>query len=179
MMCYSVLVIRDEGFERRTPVIQQTMPFAAEGPKWLGNLDDLGEAKTILLVEDEAFVRQVAAEVLRAEGHTVVTARNAVEAREAFHRWGSRVDLLLTDVVLPGDSGRQLSMQLRRENPRLRVLLVTGYAEQMALPETAKEECLAKPFCSHVLLDRVRKLLDCSALQNLKEDPVTLACDVV
>jgi DNA-binding response OmpR family regulator len=70
------------------------------------------------------------------------------------------VALLLTDVILPGETGRALATRLRCENPELKVLLVTGYAEQMDFGEGADEEWLAKPFSTEVLLRRVRRLLD-------------------
>ncbi len=88
-------------------------------------------AQTILLVEDEAFVREVTCEVLRSAGYRVLTAKNATEAMQAYEVRGDEVDLLLSDVVLPGESGRVLAGKLRRENPWLKILLVTGYAEQM------------------------------------------------
>jgi len=114
---------------------------------------------TILLVEDEAFVRDVTCEVLRAAGYRVLAARNAVEALGQYDQWRSEVDLLLTDVILPGESGRLLARKLRRDNPELKVLLVTGYMEQMGSREAEHEECLAKPFSSGVLLGRVRQTL--------------------
>lgn len=116
-----------------------------------------GESRTILLVEDETFVREVASEVLRAEGYRVLTAKDAAEAMQIFESEFD-IDLLLTDVVLPGETGRVLAAKLRRANPWLPVLLATGYGEQMA--GEASEECLAKPFSSEALLGRVRQLLE-------------------
>lgn len=116
-----------------------------------------GEFRTILLVEDETFVREVASEVLRAAGYRVLTAKNAAEAMQIYEN-GFDIDLLLTDVVLPGETGRVLAERLRRANPRLPVLLATGYGEQMA--REAGEECLAKPFSTEDLLGRVRQLLE-------------------
>ncbi|HET9308028.1 MAG TPA: response regulator [Candidatus Sulfotelmatobacter sp.] len=116
-----------------------------------------GESRTILLVEDETFVREVASEVLRASGYRVLTAKSAAEAMQIYEN-GFDIDLLLTDVVLPGETGRVLAEKLRRANPRLPVLLATGYGEQM-VGETS-EECLAKPFSSEDLLRRVRQLLE-------------------
>jgi two-component system cell cycle sensor histidine kinase/response regulator CckA len=114
---------------------------------------------TILLVEDEAFVRDVTCEVLRSSGYRVLVARNAVEAQRQYDQWRGKVDLLLTDVILPGESGRLLAGKLKQANPELKVLLVTGYLEQMGSREADQEECLAKPFSSGVLLGRVRQTL--------------------
>lgn len=117
----------------------------------------LPEARTILLVEDEMFVREVASEVLRAAGYRVLTAKNAAEAVQIYAQADCDVDLLLTDVILPGENGRALAEELRHENPLLPVLLATGYGEQM-IRETAYE-CLPKPFASDALLRRVGELM--------------------
>ncbi len=128
----------------------------------------LAAAETILLVEDEAFVREVTCEVLRSAGYRVLTAKNAAEAVSVYDAQRGEVELLLTDVVLPGETGRALAGRLRRANPALQVLLVTGYGDEMGLSkmkngakqEARREECLAKPFSSEVLLRRVRQLLN-------------------
>jgi len=114
---------------------------------------------TILLVEDESFVREVTCEVLRAVGYQVLVAKNAADALDIYNERGSEVDLLLTDVILPGDTGRVLAARLRRANPRIKVLYVTGYAEQMGLRGTALEDCLAKPFSTDALLQSERDAL--------------------
>jgi CheY-like chemotaxis protein len=119
----------------------------------------VAEAETILFVEDEAFVREVTAEVLRSAGYRVLTAQNAVEAARAYAVHCRTVDLLLTDVILPGETGRALAEGLRRQNPELKILFVSGYAEQMQTHEAGVEECLAKPFSGGVLLRKVRHVL--------------------
>jgi len=117
-------------------------------------------AKTILYVEDEAFVRQVTAEVLRSAGYRVFTANDSAAAMRVYAEHSDEVDLLLTDVILPGQNGRQLAASLRRENPELRALLVSGYADQMGFGEPEKEERLAKPFSMQTLLGKIREMLD-------------------
>jgi len=117
-------------------------------------------AQTVLLVEDEPFVRGVASEVLRAAGYQVLIAKDANEASRVYDAQFRAVDLLLTDVILPGENGRALAARLRRENPRLKVLLITGYMEQMGQQSAGVEECLAKPFSVEVLLRKVRDVLD-------------------
>jgi CheY-like chemotaxis protein len=123
--------------------------------------DLLSGTETILLVEDEAFVREVTHEVLESAGYRVVTARNAMEALAERERV-SHVDLLLTDMVLPGKSGRALARDLRSLQPRLAVLFVTGYATPLAEIKAAlpAEECLPKPFSAAALLRKVREMLD-------------------
>lgn len=147
---------------------------------WCSGPDESRSSRTqtILLVEDEAFVREVTGEVLRSAGYRVLTAKNATEAMQAYEVRGDEVDLLLSDVVLPGESGRVLAGKLRRENPWLKILLVTGYAEQMGLRDAMQEECLAKPFSTEVLLGGVRRLLDRVELPIASEPLLTQACGI-
>jgi two-component system cell cycle sensor histidine kinase/response regulator CckA len=130
--------------------------------EWSGKAHDRQscEVATILFVEDEAFVREATCEALRSAGYVVLTARRAAEAVDLYDECCGDVDLLLTDVVLPGESGPELAGRLRRRNPRLRTLFVTGYAEQMGALKTGNEEWLAKPFSLDTLLDNVRRLLE-------------------
>ena len=120
----------------------------------------VGGAEIILFVEDETFVRDVTSEVLRSAGYAVLIARNAAEALSLYKEHRGRVDLLLTDVILPGENGRTLAHKLRLQNPALNVLFVTGYAEQMQVHETESADYLAKPFSTGILLRKVRELLD-------------------
>ena len=151
-----------------------------EANGWCTGADEstLAEAKTILLVEDEAFVREVTCEVLRSAGYRVLAAKNAAEAMRIYEARGDEVELLISDVVLPGESGRVLAGELRRQNPWLKILLVTGYAEQMGLRDAMQEECLAKPFSMEVLLGRVRQLLDRAELPIGSESVLTHACGI-
>jgi two-component system cell cycle sensor histidine kinase/response regulator CckA len=135
-----------------------------------------GDAGTILLVEDEAFVRDVTCEALQSEGYRVLTAKNAAEAMRLYDQHCGEVELLLSDVVLPGETGWALASKVRRENPFVKILLVTGYAEQMGLKGAKPEEVLAKPFSTETLLQRVRQLLDAAASpqRNLTGDEALL-----
>jgi two-component system, cell cycle sensor histidine kinase and response regulator CckA len=126
-------------------------PIAEPYNPWKGT-------ETILLVEDEAFVRQVTAEVLCAAGYGVLTAQNAEDALRLYERHSPAVDLLLTDLVLPGQTGTELAERLTSLDRRLKVLFVTGYAERLATLE--EHDCLPKPFSTSVLLERARQVLD-------------------
>ena len=117
-------------------------------------------AQTILLVEDEAFVRDVTSEVLESAGYRVLTAKNSIEAVRIFDQNCGGVGLLLTDVILPGQTGRALASKLQEDNPRLKVLLVTGYPEQIAELNLSDVGLLAKPFSTGMLLQRVRHMLN-------------------
>ena len=122
----------------------------------------LPRSETILLVEDEAFVRKVAVEVLRSAGYEVLIAQNAAEARRLYDQFFGEVALLLSDVILPDEDGRMLARKLLRENVGLRVLLVTGYGELAATmnSDLSGVECLPKPFSASSLLEKVRRVLD-------------------
>ena len=145
------------------------VPFHYPHPDW-------ATGQTILLVEDETFVREVTGEILRLAGYRVLTARDAAEAERAYADAGFKVTLLLTDVILPKQTGPMLATTLRRENARLKVLYVTGYADQIVVRSTGKEDCLAKPFSADVLLQRVHSLLGSSEICAQQQQFVTHAC---
>jgi CheY-like chemotaxis protein len=149
----------------------------AGGWNCVAEKETLDGAETILFVEDEAFVREVTSQVLRSAGYRVLTAKNAAEAIDVYDQRNNQVELLLTDVVLPGETGRVLAAKLRQANPALNILLVTGYAEQMGLQDGDQEECLAKPFSSEVLLRTVRQQLDRSRLGIGTEKFLRPVCD--
>jgi DNA-binding response OmpR family regulator len=136
---------------------------------WQSGAAKGGTAGTILLVEDEGFVREVTSEVLRSAGYHVLTAKNAIEAERTYVQLWGEVDLLLTDVILPGESGSSFAGRLRLGNSRLKILLVTGYPEQMGLLETGREECLAKPFSKRELLARVKRMITGGELAHERE----------
>lgn len=81
---------------------------------------------TILLVEDEAFLREVTCEILESAGYRVLKTRNATEAARAFLQYKTIVKLLLTDVVLPGQNGRDLANELRAVCPSLKIIFISG-----------------------------------------------------
>ena len=112
----------------------------------------------ILIVEDEDFVREAAAEILRSCGYRVHAARNFTEAVELFHRYSDQLKLLLTDIVIPGRNGRELVNVLRGFSPQLKVLYISGYSENMITRQAALEAnaCyIPKPFSSHSLLKAI------------------------
>lgn len=116
--------------------------------------------QTILLVEDEAFVRKVTAEVLESTGYRLVI---AADAREALaYRGRPAPDLLLADVVMPGMSGRELAAEFTCLYPSTRVLLMSGYAGELTdhVFPLCGREYLAKPFSIRTLLSRVREVMD-------------------
>lgn len=118
---------------------------------------------SILYVEDEPFVRQVTSEVLKAAGFRVFVTSNFNDAVRLHEDMPTEIDALLTDVILPGKSGLALATELRRANPSLRVLYVTGYGNLMIPDLEAHADWLAKPFSGDELLYRLKNLLQESA----------------
>ena len=121
-----------------------------------------GGGESVLLVEDEAVVRAVAERTLRAAGYLVRVAADAEEALTG-DREGARIDILVTDVVMPGRNGRQLADELRRRHPGLRVLYVSGFTHDALAQHGVVEpgvNLLEKPFVGATLLARVRNVLD-------------------
>jgi PAS domain S-box-containing protein len=133
---------------------------AADVPSPAACADSRGR-ETILLVEDEDSVRRITSAVLRRQGYHVIEASTPVAACELFdeHR---EIDLLLTEVVMPGMNGPALAQRLTRQRPALRVLFISGYAETTipAGGDTPNISILSKPFEPSVLTDCVRQLLD-------------------
>lgn len=117
---------------------------------------------TILLVEDEALVREVMFETLVWAGYRVLKAGNAAEARTAFRRYKRIVELLLTDVVLPDQNGKDLAEGFREICPDLRTILVSGYPENATIRQASVEHgmlYLPKPFSADSLVQKVRLAL--------------------
>ncbi|MGQ9892794.1 MAG: histidine kinase N-terminal 7TM domain-containing protein [Roseiflexus sp.] len=126
-----------------------------------------GGPETILVVEDEPMVRQMAVRILRDHGYTVFEAGNGHEAQQIVAMLaGAPLHLLLTDLVMPGMSGVELATWFQTRYPGASVLFMSGYARQ--LPEGAENPTIAflqKPFSRHTLLNQVRRLLDVVAMR--------------
>ncbi len=129
----------------------------------LDTYPDLFAARnTILVVEDEAFVREAACDILESEGYRVLRACNAAEAQAAFHRQQGGVQLLLSDVVLPGQNGPALAKDLRLACPTLKAIFISGYPENTVTRYRLGDgqmSYLPKPFSAESLLDNVRQAL--------------------
>ena len=123
-----------------------------------------GGRQGILLVEDEARVRRAAGEILRAVGYRVHEAENGREALRLWAETGAAVDLLITDMMMPGGmTGLELKDHLRAANPGLPVILSSGYSAEIVqdgLPTDAGVTCLPKPYELQSLLAAVRASLD-------------------
>jgi nitrogen-specific signal transduction histidine kinase len=118
-----------------------------------------GGTETILLVEDDASVRRLVERVLTASGYHVLVAADPVEALALSRERDGAIDLLLTDLVMPNMGGRALSDALRSERPGLKVLLMSGYADDDAARARPDDAFIQKPLRSEQLLERLREVL--------------------
>jgi PAS domain S-box-containing protein len=122
-----------------------------------------GRGETLLLVEDEKALRDLAVLILRESGYVVLAAGRGDEALELAARHSGPIHLLLTDMVMPGMNGRALADQLRARRPELKVVYMSGYAEKIAEQQEelpAGAAFLQKPFRSSALLLKVRQVLE-------------------
>ncbi len=123
-----------------------------------------GGTETILLLEDDVSVRHISVRVLRALGYEVIEAANSSDARHLLAQDGGRkVDLLLTDMVMPQVSGRRFADALRAAHPNIKVLFISGYLEESLQPDDRCEPgmfFLPKPFDAEQLAIKVREALD-------------------
>lgn len=119
--------------------------------------------ETVLLVEDDASVCELVRTVLTSQGYTVLAARRPQEAENICREHGQRVDILLTDVIMPEMSGPELAKKLSETNPHIRVLYMSGYIDDSLLRQEIQEQgtaYLQKPFSPPNLAKKVREVLD-------------------
>ena len=120
-------------------------------------------SEVILLVEDTEQVRKVAARILSRLGYKVIEAINGQDALERFAALTEKVDLLITDLVMPVLGGKELALRIRAQQPGLRVLFMSGYSQaDLSGPSAVDAEAhvLQKPFAPDTLGRKVRQILD-------------------
>ena len=132
----------------------------ADTPSMAG--DPVGGAETILVVEDNATVRALACDILASHGYEVLSAENPRDALEVSDRHPGEIDLLFTDVVMPGMSGGELAEKFAELRPGMGVVFTTGYAkdETFRRHQIDQVHLLEKPFVPNRLLRKVREALD-------------------
>ncbi|MGA3106263.1 MAG: response regulator [Terriglobales bacterium] len=122
--------------------------------------------RTILLVEDEPFVREATGSILEHAGYEVLLAIDAQSAMKIYERHPRGIDLVMADLVLPGGTGRQLGQEMQQQSHELPVLITSGYTDaesEIEAPE-ARTYFLAKPYSRRTLLDKVDKILAAAPL---------------
>jgi two-component system cell cycle sensor histidine kinase/response regulator CckA len=135
--------------------------LATEGARALASSDRGSE--TILLVEDEDLVRQVARRILERYGYTVLAAASGQEALALSREHAGPIHLMLTDVVMPGMSGQEIREDLQPQRPEMEVLFMSGHTENAIVHHGVLDEGTAfiqKPFKHEVLAHKVREILD-------------------
>ena len=122
----------------------------------------IGGTELVLVVEDQEDVRKYVASALEAYGYQVIQAGNAVEALSICERERGRIDLVLTDVVMPNLSGRELADRLRKRWPKLKILFMSGYTADATLREglvEGKADFIQKPFNPEQLALKIREIV--------------------
>jgi hypothetical protein len=122
-----------------------------------------GGSETILLAEDDEMVRTLVSEALRREGYVVLESADPIEARRLAERHKGVIQLLVTDVVMPKISGRELAEQLLSSRPEMKVLYMSGYTENAVLNNGVLHKDVAflqKPFTPAALTEKVREVLE-------------------
>jgi DNA-binding NtrC family response regulator len=122
-----------------------------------------GGPETIMVVEDEELVRNLTVTVLKRRGYAVLEAGNARECLACLESHSGPVELLVTDVVMPGMNGRDLYDEVSNRFHGLKVLFMSGYAKDVVSNQGILEEgvsFLQKPFSVHTLVAKVREVLD-------------------
>jgi len=160
----SIFVYSEQGagstFKVYLPCVEE--PVEVAGPD-LPPVRPPGGSETILLVEDEGSLRELARETLESLGYTVLVAANGGEALDMGERHDGTIDLLLTDVIMPQLGGRELAEQMVRQRPGLRILYMSGYTGN-ALGHRGLLEpgaiLLEKPFTRDALARKVREAVN-------------------
>jgi two-component system, cell cycle sensor histidine kinase and response regulator CckA len=120
-------------------------------------------SETILLVEDEDNVREVAEAILKELGYNVMVAKNGMEALAVIENSTGNIELLITDIVMPGMNGRELAEHILGTHPEIRVLYTSGYTEDVIVHHGVIEEhinFLGKPYTLQTLGMKIREILD-------------------
>lgn len=144
-------------FELYLPRVEPTAPIPAPRRAAVSK-----GSETILLVDDEEGVRKLESAVLHNGGYTVIEAANGLVALTIYEKNSHKIDLVVTDVVMPQMNGFELGVRLAEKNPDLRVLYVSGYRDSpiASSPGESPKAFLHKPFTPDLLLAKVREVLD-------------------
>jgi two-component system, cell cycle sensor histidine kinase and response regulator CckA len=146
------------------PLLPLSVIVGTEGGE-VGAMESIlpGTAETVLIVEDEDILRNLLVRILESIGYKVLQAPNGIEAIAVAQGYADRIDLLLTDVEMPGMNGSELAKQLELHKPEMKVLLMSGYTENWVshhgvIPGGAS--FIGKPFTPLSLARKIREILD-------------------
>ncbi len=151
-----------------TVFLPEALESSAEREQVRTHPDGVEGTETIALVEDEKAVLDLATRVLRKKGYNVLPAENGRHALDVIARYPDRIDMLVTDVVMPEMNGRDLADRIHVMRPGVRILFMSGYSAEAVAQHGVLAEgsaFLEKPFSPANLLRKVRELLDAPALQ--------------
>jgi PAS domain S-box-containing protein len=147
-------------FRMYLPRAESDLPAELPSAERIAELDG---SETVLLVEDDATVCEFVRAVLHSHGYTVLTPKRPRDAEELFEEKGGRIDLLLSDVIMPDISGAELAKRLAAKNPRMKILFMSGYIGDDIVRQRIQEKdvpFLQKPFAPMILARKVREILD-------------------
>ena len=150
-------------FEVFLPITKATLPDVATVDSGEHRAATSVQHERILIAEDEPAIRQALSRVLRDHGYEVIEAANGGEALRLADAEPGRIDLLLTDIMMPGIGGKELVDRLRATRPDIRVVLMSGYTDDESLRAeigASRQLFLQKPFSARAAVETVRKLLD-------------------
>ncbi|MGQ0631336.1 MAG: PAS domain S-box protein [Sporichthyaceae bacterium] len=139
------------------------LPLHDSEPAQVGPPSTRGRGETVLLVEDEDIVRIPAQRMLSRSGYRVLSAEGTAQALDLVAEHRGDIDLLLTDVVMRGRSGKELADEMCRLRPTIKVVFMSGYSEDMIAHQGVLEDgvnLVEKPFSADALLGKVREVLD-------------------
>ena len=125
--------------------------------------EDLQGSETILVVEDEFMVRELVCDTLRTSGYTILEAANGKQAIEVFIQNNHKIDMILTDVIMPEMSGRKMIETLTQTHPDVVALYMSGYTDDAIIKHGVLEPGMAyiqKPFSPKGLIEKVREVLE-------------------
>jgi CheY-like chemotaxis protein len=149
--------------------LPRTKPSLSKQPNVSVPALKLRGAETVLVVEDQQAVRELATTILETFGYRVLQASNGLDAMAVAARYPATIHLLLTDIILPLMDGRVLADKLKAARPETKVLYISGYSEERIGHNSALDRnfaYLSKPFTSEVLVGRVRELLGEGEIQR-------------
>jgi DNA-binding NtrC family response regulator len=128
--------------------------------------NDRPRRRTILLVEDEPFVREATCSILESAGFEVLPGGDARDAMKVYEECQRGIDLVITDMVLPGRSGQQLGQDLRERSPEVVVLVTSGYGNPEYATEAPESRTyfLAKPYSRRTLVEKIERILGAAPL---------------